>query len=151
MNKVFFNYSYRESRLCKFLVCSTVNIILFRLTLSVRRSFSGDFFALSGVGRTLKKWRESYQFPTIWPPTNWCWLVFVLGKVSKFRHLKGTPGHKSVQVENIKNISRQISGECNGFYGEFLYNIIHESVIFISNRRCKAVMFHWILINYNVD
>ncbi|XP_026328075.1 coronin-7 isoform X2 [Hyposmocoma kahamanoa] len=40
----------------------------------------------------------------------------VFGKVSKFRHLKGTPGHKSVQVENIKNISRQISGECNGFY-----------------------------------
>ncbi|PZC71370.1 hypothetical protein B5X24_HaOG213565 [Helicoverpa armigera] len=40
----------------------------------------------------------------------------VFGKVSKFRHLKGTPGHKSTQVENIKNISRQISGECNGFY-----------------------------------
>ncbi|XP_052744799.1 coronin-7 isoform X2 [Bicyclus anynana] len=41
----------------------------------------------------------------------------VFGKVSKFRHLKGTPGHKSTHVENIKNISRQISGECNGFYG----------------------------------
>ncbi|XP_022835326.1 coronin-7 isoform X1 [Spodoptera litura] len=40
----------------------------------------------------------------------------VFGKVSKFRHLKGTPGHKSTQLENIKNISRQISGECNGFY-----------------------------------
>ncbi|CAG9782241.1 unnamed protein product [Diatraea saccharalis] len=40
----------------------------------------------------------------------------VFGKVSKFRHLKGTPGHKSTQIENIKNISRQISGECNGFY-----------------------------------
>lgn len=40
----------------------------------------------------------------------------VFGKVSKFRHLSGTPGHKSTQVENIKNISRQISGECNGFY-----------------------------------
>ncbi|XP_052749681.1 coronin-7 isoform X2 [Galleria mellonella] len=40
----------------------------------------------------------------------------VFGKVSKFRHLKGTPGHKSTCVENIKNISRQISGECNGFY-----------------------------------
>ncbi|CAG4938212.1 unnamed protein product [Parnassius apollo] len=40
----------------------------------------------------------------------------VFGKVSKFRHLKGTPGHKSTHVENIKNISRQISGECNGFY-----------------------------------
>ncbi|XP_050672835.1 coronin-7 [Leptidea sinapis] len=39
----------------------------------------------------------------------------VFGKVSKFRHLKGTPGHKSTHVENIKNISRQISGECNGF------------------------------------
>ncbi|XP_059061678.1 coronin-7-like [Achroia grisella] len=40
----------------------------------------------------------------------------VFGKVSKFRHLKGTPGHKSTHIENIKNISRQISGECNGFY-----------------------------------
>ncbi|KAL4706430.1 hypothetical protein ACJJTC_010913, partial [Scirpophaga incertulas] len=40
----------------------------------------------------------------------------VFGKVSKFRHLKGTPAHKSTHVENIKNISRQISGECNGFY-----------------------------------
>ncbi|XP_049878604.1 coronin-7 isoform X2 [Pectinophora gossypiella] len=40
----------------------------------------------------------------------------VFGKVSKFRHLKGTPGHKSTHVENIKNVSRQISGECNGFY-----------------------------------
>lgn len=40
----------------------------------------------------------------------------VFGRVSKFRHLKGTPGHKSTQVENVKNVSRQISGECNGFY-----------------------------------
>ncbi|XP_041969616.1 coronin-7 isoform X4 [Aricia agestis] len=40
----------------------------------------------------------------------------VFGKVSKFRHLKGTPGHKSTHIESIKNISRQISGECNGFY-----------------------------------
>lgn len=40
------------------------------------------------------------------------------GKVSKFRHLKGTPGHKSTHIENIRNISRQIPGECNGFHGE---------------------------------
>ncbi|GBP51830.1 Coronin-7 [Eumeta japonica] len=40
----------------------------------------------------------------------------VFGKVSKFRHLKGTPAHKSTHIENIKDISRQISGECNGFY-----------------------------------
>ena len=40
----------------------------------------------------------------------------VFGKVSKFRHLKGTPGHKSTHIENIKNISRQISGECDGFH-----------------------------------
>lgn len=42
----------------------------------------------------------------------------VFGKVSKFRHLKGTTGHKSTHIENIKNISRQISGECDGFHGE---------------------------------
>ncbi|XP_039310007.1 coronin-7 isoform X2 [Solenopsis invicta] len=40
----------------------------------------------------------------------------VFGKVSKFRHLKGTPGHKSTHIENIRNISRQISGECDGFH-----------------------------------
>ncbi|XP_055370712.1 coronin-7 isoform X2 [Condylostylus longicornis] len=39
----------------------------------------------------------------------------VFGKVSKFRHLKGTPGHKSTQIENVRNLSRQIPGECNGF------------------------------------
>lgn len=41
----------------------------------------------------------------------------VFGKVSKFRHLKGTTGHKSTHIENIKNINRQISGECDGFHG----------------------------------
>uniref|UniRef100_A0A1A9W972 Coronin n=1 Tax=Glossina brevipalpis TaxID=37001 RepID=A0A1A9W972_9MUSC len=39
----------------------------------------------------------------------------VFGKVSKFRHLKGTPGHKSTHIENLRNLSRQIPGECNGF------------------------------------
>nr|XP_022903433.1 coronin-7 isoform X1 [Onthophagus taurus] len=39
----------------------------------------------------------------------------VFGRVSKFRHLKGTPAHKSFHIENIRNISRQISGECDGF------------------------------------
>lgn len=43
----------------------------------------------------------------------------VFGKVSKFRHLKGTTGHKSTHIENIKNISRQISGECDGFHANF--------------------------------
>ncbi|KAK9686045.1 WD domain, G-beta repeat [Popillia japonica] len=39
----------------------------------------------------------------------------VFGRVSKFRHLKGTPAHKSQHIENIRNLSRQISGECDGF------------------------------------
>ncbi|XP_021695078.1 coronin-7 isoform X4 [Aedes aegypti] len=39
----------------------------------------------------------------------------VFGRVSKFRHLKGTPGHKSTHIENIRNLSRQIPGECDGF------------------------------------
>ncbi|KAJ3640990.1 hypothetical protein Zmor_027520 [Zophobas morio] len=37
-------------------------------------------------------------------------------RVSKFRHLKGTPAHKSFHIENIRNLSRQISGECDGFH-----------------------------------
>nr|CAD7568796.1 unnamed protein product [Timema californicum] len=41
----------------------------------------------------------------------------VFGRVSKFRHLKGTPLHKSTHIENIRNVSRQISGECDGFHG----------------------------------
>lgn len=40
----------------------------------------------------------------------------VFGRVSKFRHLKGTPAHKSLHIENIRNLSRQISGECDGFH-----------------------------------
>nr|XP_023013175.1 coronin-7 isoform X1 [Leptinotarsa decemlineata] len=40
----------------------------------------------------------------------------VFGRVSKFRHLKGTPSHKSFHIENIRNLSRQISGECDGFH-----------------------------------
>ncbi|XP_039279273.1 coronin-7 isoform X2 [Nilaparvata lugens] len=39
----------------------------------------------------------------------------VFGRVSKFRHLKGTPAHKSLHIENVRNVSRQISGECDGF------------------------------------
>ncbi|XP_050307808.1 coronin-7 isoform X2 [Anthonomus grandis grandis] len=40
----------------------------------------------------------------------------VFGRVSKFRHLKGTTAHKSFHIENIRNLSRQISGECDGFH-----------------------------------
>lgn len=40
----------------------------------------------------------------------------VFGRVSKFRHLKGTPGHKSTQIDNVRNISRQLGGECDGFH-----------------------------------
>lgn len=39
----------------------------------------------------------------------------VFGRVSKYRHLKGTPGHKSTHIDNVRNISRQIPGECDGF------------------------------------
>ncbi|CAB0000911.1 unnamed protein product [Nesidiocoris tenuis] len=40
----------------------------------------------------------------------------VFGRVSKYRHLKGTPAHKSLHIENVRNVSRQISGECDGFH-----------------------------------
>jgi coronin-7 len=43
----------------------------------------------------------------------------VFGKVSKFRHLKGTPGHKSTHIENLRNISRQIPPECDVFHANF--------------------------------
>ncbi|XP_052868996.1 coronin-7 [Anopheles cruzii] len=40
----------------------------------------------------------------------------VFGRVSKFRHLKGTPGQRSTNIDNIRNLSRQIPGECDGFH-----------------------------------
>ncbi|KAL3267045.1 hypothetical protein HHI36_011187 [Cryptolaemus montrouzieri] len=40
----------------------------------------------------------------------------VFGRVSKFRHLKVTPAHKSQHIENVRNVSRQIPGECDGFH-----------------------------------
>ncbi|XP_076251127.1 coronin isoform X1 [Rhynchophorus ferrugineus] len=40
----------------------------------------------------------------------------VFGRVSKFRHLKGTTAHKNFHIENIRNLSRQIPGECDGFH-----------------------------------
>ncbi|ETN67844.1 coronin [Anopheles darlingi] len=40
----------------------------------------------------------------------------VFGRVSKFRHLKGTPGQRGTNIENIRNLSRQIPGECDGFH-----------------------------------
>lgn len=43
----------------------------------------------------------------------------VFGKVSKFRHLKGTPGHKSTHIENLRNISRQIPPECDVFHANY--------------------------------
>lgn len=43
----------------------------------------------------------------------------VFGKVSKFRHLKGTPLHKSTHIENLRNISRQIPPECDVFHANY--------------------------------
>lgn len=42
----------------------------------------------------------------------------VFGKVSKFRHLKGTVAHKSCHIENLKNLSRSIPSESDVFYGK---------------------------------
>jgi coronin-7 len=43
----------------------------------------------------------------------------VFGKVSKYRHLKGTTAHKSRHIENLRNISRQIPTECDVFHANF--------------------------------
>ena len=34
---------------------------------------------------------------------------------SKYRHLKGTPAHKSLNIENLRNLSKSIPGESNMF------------------------------------
>ncbi|XP_065334723.1 coronin-7 isoform X2 [Cloeon dipterum] len=40
----------------------------------------------------------------------------VFGRVSKFRHLKGTFMPKATHIENIRNISQQLPKECDGFH-----------------------------------
>ncbi|XP_069961445.1 coronin-7 isoform X6 [Cherax quadricarinatus] len=35
-------------------------------------------------------------------------------RICKFRHLKGTPGHKSTCIENLRDLSRTTPGECDG-------------------------------------
>ncbi|XP_069995134.1 coronin-7 isoform X4 [Penaeus vannamei] len=35
-------------------------------------------------------------------------------RVCKFRHLKGTPGHKSTCIENLRDLNRTTPGECDG-------------------------------------
>lgn len=44
----------------------------------------------------------------------------VSGRVSKFRHLKGTFMPKATHIENIRNISQQLPKECDGFHGMFI-------------------------------
>lgn len=34
---------------------------------------------------------------------------------SKFRHLHGTPMHKSNNIENVQNLSISMPGDCDGF------------------------------------
>jgi hypothetical protein len=35
------------------------------------------------------------------------------GRVTKFRHMKGTPLHKSNHFENLKNLSKALPAECD--------------------------------------
>lgn len=35
-------------------------------------------------------------------------------RACKFRHLKGTPGHRSSQIENVRDLNRTTPGECDG-------------------------------------
>lgn len=34
---------------------------------------------------------------------------------SKFRHMKGAPLHRSRYIENVRNLSSSVYGECDGF------------------------------------
>lgn len=36
-------------------------------------------------------------------------------RTSKFRHLHGTPMHKSNNIENVRNLSISMPGDCDGF------------------------------------
>ena len=41
--------------------------------------------------------------------------VFTGVRSSKFRHLHGTPIHKSNNLENVRNLSISMPGDCDGF------------------------------------
>lgn len=80
----------------------------------------------------------------------------VFGKVSKFRHLKGTTGHKSTHIENIKNINRQLSGECDGFHGKNIFKIhltdakrfnIFQLILKESQYHCQEVVEKLLFLN----
>ena len=49
----------------------------------------------------------------------------MFGRVSKFKHLKGEPLHKSKHFENLKNLSKTVPAECNMVHGKL---IIFESI-----------------------
>lgn len=40
--------------------------------------------------------------------------------------------HKSTFIENIRNVSRQVSGECDGFHGSFFFNSIFITFIILT-------------------
>ena len=35
------------------------------------------------------------------------------GRVTKFKHMKGTPMHKSMHFENLKNLSKSVPADCD--------------------------------------
>ncbi|KAK7071102.1 Coronin-7, partial [Halocaridina rubra] len=45
-------------------------------------------------------------------------------RVCKFRHLKGTPGHKSTFIENLRELSRTTPGECDGLAANSEYVVL---------------------------
>ena len=41
--------------------------------------------------------------------------AFTAVRTSKFRHLHGTPMHKSNNIDNVRNLSISMPGDCDGF------------------------------------
>jgi hypothetical protein len=84
-------------------------------------------------------------------------ICLCIGRVSKFRHLKGTPLHKSLHIENIRNVSRQISGECDGFHGNYLlkYSVAYRYFKVASNplrnvlKSCYGALYKLYMIELN--
>jgi len=48
-------------------------------------------------------------------------------KQSKFRHIEGSTVHKSLHIENLRNVSQSMPGESDGFHANLKYCAIPMS------------------------
>jgi len=56
---------------------------------------------------------DSFLMPQVRPKSPMPKRASKFGRTTKFKHLKGTPLHKSEHFENLKNLSKSVAAECD--------------------------------------